>query len=101
MDHETDSDTDDGSIRIRYSGSPTPSEAGLALVSSCSSSDSNNSEIKVDGGEVLVPISVLKNTSSPIKSAVNQTSNLSSVWRQSMGWRRVPSASAQQVIFFF
>lgn len=91
-----DSDDDDGSTRIQYTRSPTPSEAGLALVSSCSSSDSNASEIKTDGGEILVPINVLKNTTSPIKSLANQTA-LNAVWRQSTGWRRVRPTNSQQV----
>lgn len=99
-DHEppqTDSDdSDDGSTCIQYTHSPTPSEAGLALVSSCSSSDSSVSEIKTDGGEVLVPITVLKHTTSPIKSLANQSS-LNAVWRQSTGWRRVRPSNLQQV----
>lgn len=100
---DSDTDSDDGSTRIQYSGSLTPSEAGLALVSSCSSSDSNSSEIKMGGGEVLVPINVLNNPSSPIKSTVNQGLYTSSVWRQSMGWRRVrPTAShLPQVSYLF
>lgn len=83
-------DSDDGSTYIQYSHSPTASEAGLTLVSSCSSSDSNgsSSEIKTDGGEILVPITALKNTNSFIKSLVNQSS-LNTDWRQSTGWRRV------------
>lgn len=90
-------DSDDGSTRMQYNGSPTPSEAGLALVSSCTSSDSNMSEIKMGGGEMLVPINVLKNTTCPIRSSVNQSLNVSSVWRQSTGWRRVRPMVSQQV----
>lgn len=97
---ETDSD-DDESIRLRCGSSPTPSEAGLALVTSCSStSESISSEIKVDAGQVLSPI----RTKSIKNSLLNQTNSLvsaktkqltSSIWRQSTGWRRV----SQNVIY--
>ena len=103
VDNDTDSDTDDGSIRNNCRESPTPSEAGLALVTSCSSTDSNSSEIKVDGGQVLVA----RNFN---ESPKRQSSNLSAVWRQSNGWRRViqqvclpfwPSTSTRSITICF
>lgn len=96
---ELDSEDDDESIRMRCGSSPTPSEAGLALVTSCSSTtESNSSEVKIDAGQVLSPlqnISIedeLLSTDSCEQTVCSRSSlnpSTSSVWRQSTGWRRV------------
>lgn len=104
---ETDSeDEDDESIRRRCGGSPTPSEAGLALITSCSSTtESNSSEIKVDAGQVLSPlqnISIEDELSTDsceqtvcTRNSVNPSTSSSSHWRQSTGWRRVSQKQQQ------
>lgn len=97
---ETDSedDDDDESVRRHCGGSPTPSEAGLALVTSCSSTtESNSSEIKVDAGQVLSPMQNISieddlSTDSCEQTVCTRTTinpSTSSLWRQSTGWRRV------------
>lgn len=54
---DNDSDTDESSSRTERMGSssPTPSEAGLALVSSCSSSDTSD-EPRMDESIIIVDI---------------------------------------------
>lgn len=95
---ETDSEDDDESIRRHCGGSPTPSEAGLALVTSCSSTtESNSSEIKVDAGQVLSPLQNISIEDDLSTDSCEQTvctrmtinPSKSSLWRQSTGWRRV------------
>lgn len=107
---ETDSEDDDESVRKHCGGSPTPSEAGLALVTSCSSTtESNSSEIKVDAGQVLSPMQNISieddlSTDSCEQTVCTRTSinpSTSSLWRQSTGWRRVsqtkqPPSQSQQ-----
>lgn len=95
---ETDSDDDDDDEHTRMHSSLTPSEAGLALVTSCSSTtESNSSEIKVDAGQVLSPLQNISiedelSTDSCEQTVCTRSSSnpsTSSVWRQSTGWRRV------------
>lgn len=102
---ETDSEDDDESIRMRCGSSPTPSEAGLALVTSCSSTtESNSSEIKIDAGQVLSPLQNISiedelSADSCEQTVCTRTSinpSTSSVWRQSTGWRRISQNPPQQ-----
>lgn len=102
---ETDSEDDNESIRMRCGSSPTPSEAGLALVTSCSSTtESNSSEVKVDAGQVLSPLENILiedelSTDSCEQTVCTRSSinpSTSSHWRQSTGWRRVSQNNQQQ-----
>lgn len=69
--------------------SPTPSEAGLAQLTTCSSSSDSESrstlELSVEKNEVIPKdVKEVKITRSQIPC---------SSWRRSNGWRRVPKAS--------
>lgn len=92
-DDDDDDDDDNESMRLRCGSSPTPSEAGRALLVSCSSSsDSNTSEIQLDGGQVLSPV---RNISFDTALPQNQTSKLvkkhptGSCFVSSTGWKKV------------
>lgn len=91
------SDTDESLPNDRYS--PTPSEAGLAQVSSCSSSDSSEQTTGRLDGRILSDnlrqdVLVLRH-----KTHSSGTQSMPSTnWRRSNGWRRV---SSQYIVSFF
>ncbi|KAJ6642406.1 Nck-associated protein 5-like [Pseudolycoriella hygida] len=86
------SDTDESIPNDRYNNSPTPSEAGLAQVSSCSSSDSSEQtagrlENRMLSDNLRQDVLVLRHK--PHQSGTQ--SMPSTNWRRSNGWRRVSS----------
>lgn len=92
------SDTDESIPNDRYN-SPTPSEAGLAQVSSCSSSDSSEQTAtgRQDGtilsDKLRQDVLVLRH-----KTHHSGTQSMPSTnWRRSNGWRRV---SSQYIVRF-
>lgn len=106
--HEADmsdssSECDDGNTERLCS--PTPSEAGLAQVSSCSSSD-DSGELGIcdqnDSSSLLNEVlNVCHKNNTNIeelkKCGLISTPN---VWRRSTGWRRVSSQSLVSSFFF-
>lgn len=85
------SDTDESIPNDRYN-SPTPSEAGLAQVSSCSSSDSSEQtagrlDSRMLSNNLRQDVLVLRH-----KTHHSGTQSMPSTnWRRSNGWRRVSS----------
>lgn len=90
------SDTDESIPNDRYN-SPTPSEAGLAQVSSCSSSDSSEQQTagRTDGRTICdnlrQDVLVLRHKTTHHSVKDGTQSMPSTNWRRSNGWRRVSS----------
>lgn len=89
------SDTDESIPNDRYNNSPTPSEAGLVQLSSCSSSDSSEQTTSRPDGIMLSDnlrqdVLVLRHKTH--HSGKDGTQSMPSTnWRRSNGWRRVSS----------